>query len=76
MKNGEPIALPCDTRPVGCAYERFREGVVRDTKYSRFCSHAILQQLQIREDLFSPEADIDMGNRISISSYPNNAMEV
>jgi hypothetical protein len=32
--------------------------------------------LQIREDLLSPEADIDMSDGIAISSYPNNAMEV
>jgi hypothetical protein len=41
-----------------------------------FSSHTILQQLQIRNDLFSPEADIKVGDRITVSRHPNNAMEV
>jgi len=32
--------------------------------------------LQISDDFFSPEADIEMGDGITISSHPNNAMEV
>ena len=77
MKNDGPIALRYDTRPVDYdANSLVEDTVTTDTNHSRFCSHAILQQLQVRKDLFSPEADIEMGDRITVSSYPNDAMEI
>jgi hypothetical protein len=59
------------------ACERVKKGALGQlADYSRFCSHAILQQLQIGDDFFCPEADIEMGDWITISSHPNNAMEI
>jgi len=77
MKSDGPIARPYDKRPVDCDANNFVGKRTRARKgHSRFCSHAILQQLQIRDDVLCPEADIDMGYGISVSSHPNNTVKV
>ena len=76
MKNGGPIALRCGTRPADCGANVIECSLSQTTNHSRFSSYTILQQLQIRNDLLCPEADVKASDRITVSCHPNDAMEV